>query len=100
MADPRRQKPSQTVSRLITLNKQIEHLEHERDRLVLAARAERQSWRTIADALGVSRQAAWAAYREGAATVDRIRSRSALSESEAMALAKEAVGEVRLEHGR
>jgi len=100
VADPRRQKPNQTVSRLMTVNTEIARLERERDTLVGVAREERQSWHSIADALGVSRQAAWAAYREGAASVDRIRSRSSLSETEAMALAKDAVREVRSEKGR
>jgi len=94
---PRSQKlpASETVRRLATIEGRIRRLERERARLVQAARAESESWQTIAAALGVSRQAAWQAHREGAVVVARIRSGSGLSDEEAMAVARAAIREVR-----
>jgi len=82
------------------VSREIDRLQTERERLVRSARSERHSWRAIADALGVTRQAAWKAHRTAEAAIDRIRGRSGLSEGEAMALAKEAQHEVRGEHRR
>jgi hypothetical protein len=85
--------------RLRSVSREIEKLEDERTALVNAARAERQSWRSIADALGVSRQAAWSAHRAAAGTVDAIRSRSDLTEDEAADLAAQALREAREQRG-
>ncbi len=60
-----------------------------------AAREQRQSWRPIAEALGVSRQAAWSAHTAAAETIDAIRSRSELTEDEAATRAAQALREVR-----
>ena len=86
---------SETVRRLEALEARIRRLERERDRLIQDARAEQQSWQTIAAALGVSRQAAWQAHRHGAAVVAAIRARSTLTEAEAVAVARSALREVR-----
>lgn len=75
----------------------VERLQRERDRLVADARDERASWQTIAAALGVSRQAAWQAHREGAVVVAQIRSRSNLSDEAAIAVAQSALSDVRCE---
>ncbi len=98
MAQPTR--TIETLTQLADVTKEIDRLQAERDRLVGAARSERQSWRAIADALGVSHQAAWKAHRTAAASVERVRSRSDLSEAQAMALAKEVQREVRGERAR
>lgn len=100
MTGPRRAKANPTVSRLIVVDQQIKELQIERADLVRAARAERQSWRSIAEALGVSRQAAWEAHRASAAAVENIRSRSALSEAAAMTVAKDALRESRAHRSR
>jgi hypothetical protein len=89
--------PGETVRRLATVEARIRRLERERERLIQNARAERESWQTIAAALGVSRQAAWQAHREGAVVVAQIRSRSTLSDEAAMAVARSALREVRRE---
>ena len=87
----------ETLTQLADVTKQIDRLQAERDRLVGAARSEHQSWRAIADALGVSHQAAWKAHRNAAATVEAVRGRSDLAEAQAMALAKDVQREVRSE---
>jgi hypothetical protein len=89
--------PGETVRRLATVEARIRSLQRERERLIADARAERQSWQTIAAALGVSRQAAWQAHREGAVAVAQIRARSTLSDEAAMALGRSALGDVRRE---
>jgi hypothetical protein len=89
--------PGETVRRLATVEAQIRRLQRERERLIGDARAERESWQAIAAALGVSRQAAWQAHREGAVVVAQIRSRSDLTDEAAMAVARSAVSEVRRE---
>ena len=89
--------PGATVRRLATVEARIRRLQRERDRLIADARAERASWQTIAAALGVSRQAAWQAHREGAVVVARIRSRSDLTDEAAMAVVRSALGDVRRE---
>jgi hypothetical protein len=85
------------VRRLATVEARIRRLQRERERLIADARAERESWRAIAAALGVSRQAAWQAHREGAVVVAQIRSRSSLSDEAAMAVARTALRDVRRE---
>ena len=89
--------PGQTVRRLAAADAQIRRLQREREQLIKDARAERESWQAIAAALGVSRQAAWQAHREGAIVVAQIRSRSNLSDEAAMAVARSALREVRRE---
>jgi len=89
--------PGETVRRLATVEARIRRLQRERERLISDARAERESWQTIAAALGVSRQAAWQAHREGAVVVAQIRSRSTLSDEAAMAVARSALRDVRRE---
>jgi hypothetical protein len=89
---------SESVRRLAAVEARIRRLQRERDRLILEARAERASWQAIAAALGVSRQAAWEAHRQGAAVVDRIRERSTLTDEDALAVARSALREVRREH--
>ncbi|MFN8519420.1 MAG: hypothetical protein U0667_08550 [Chloroflexota bacterium] len=86
---------TETLVLLEEVSQQIDRLEAERERLVAAARAENRSWRAIADALGVSRQAAWKTHRVAGAVVQQIRDRSDLSEADAMALSKELQREVR-----
>lgn len=93
MAQPRH--ATKTLVRLEEVGQEIERLQAERERLVAAARAEHRSWRAIADALGVSRQAAWKTHRLSQATVDRVRDHSDLSEAQAMALSKELQREAR-----
>lgn len=87
----------ETVRRLATLEARIRRLQRERERLIADARAERESWQTIAAALGVSRQAAWQAHRDGAVVVAQIRARSTLSDEAAMAVARSALRDVRRE---
>jgi hypothetical protein len=89
--------PGETVRQLATVEARIRRLQRERERLIADARAERESWRAIAAALGVSRQAAWQAHREGAVVVAQIRSRSSLSDEAAMAVARAALRDVRRE---
>ena len=89
--------PGETVRRLATVEARIRRLQRERERLIGDARAERESWQAIAAALGVSRQAAWQAHREGAAVVAQIRSRSNLSDEAAVAVARSALRDVRRE---
>jgi len=89
--------PGETVRRLATLEARIRRLQRERERLIADARAERESWQTIAAALGVSRQAAWQAHREGAVVVAQIRSRSKLPDEVALAVARSALRDVRRE---
>ena len=89
--------PGQTVRRLAAVDARIRRLQREREQLIKDARAERESWQAIAAALGVSRQAAWQAHREGAIVVAQIRSRSILSDEAAMAVARSALREVRRE---
>jgi hypothetical protein len=89
--------PGATVRLLATVEARIRRLQRERERLIADARAERESWRAIAAALGVSRQAAWQAHREGAVVVAQIRSRSSLSDEAAMAVARTALRDVRRE---
>jgi len=89
--------PGETVRRLATVEARIRRLQRERERLISDARAERESWQAIAAALGVSRQAAWQAHREGAVVVAQIRSRSTLSDEAAMAVARSALRDVRRE---
>ena len=89
--------PGEKVRRLAAVEARIRRLQRERERLIQEARAERASWQTIAAALGVSRQAAWQAHREGAVVVARIRARSTLSDEAAMAVAGPALREVRRE---
>jgi hypothetical protein len=89
--------PGETVRRLATVEARIRRLQRERERLIADARAERESWQAIAAALGVSRQAAWQAHREGAVVVAQIRSRSSLSDEAAMAVARTALRDVRRE---
>jgi len=89
--------PGQTVRRLAAVEARIRRLLRERERLIGDARAERESWQAIASALGVSRQAAWQAHREGALVVAQIRSRSDLTDGAAMAVARSALSEVRRE---
>lgn len=91
---------TETLVLLEEVGQQIERLEAERERLVAAARAENRSWRAIADALGVSRQAAWKTHRVAGVVVQQVRNRSDLSEADAMALSKELQGEVRSETDR
>lgn len=85
--------------RLSSVSREIRRLEAERTALVRAARVEHQSWRSIADALGVSRQAAWSAHRAAADTIDAIRSRSELTEDEAATRAAQALREMREHRG-
>jgi len=87
----------ETVRRLATVEARIRRLQRERERLIGDARAERESWQTIAAALGVSRQAAWQAHREGPVVVAQIRSRSNLSDEAAVAVARSALRDVRRE---
>ena len=89
--------PGETVRRLATVDARIRRLQRERERLIADARAERASWQTIAAALGVSRQAAWQAHREGAVIVAQIRSRSDLTDEAAIAVARSALSDVRRE---
>jgi len=89
--------PGQAVRRLAAVDARIRRLQREREQLIKDARAERESWQAIAAALGVSRQAAWQAHREGAIVVAQIRSRSNLSDEAAMAVARSALREVRRE---
>jgi hypothetical protein len=89
--------PGETVRRLATVEARIRRLQRERERLIGDARAERESWQAIAAALGVSRQAAWQAHREGAVVVAQIRSRSNLSDEAAVAVARSALRDVRRE---
>jgi len=89
--------PGQAVRRLAAVDARIRRLQREREQLIKDARAERESWQAIAAALGVSRQAAWQAHREGAIVVAQIRSRSKLSDEAAMAVARSALREVRRE---
>jgi hypothetical protein len=89
--------PGETVRRLATVEARIRRLQRERERLIADARAERESWRAIAAALGVSRQAAWQAHRDGAIVVAQIRSRSSLSDEAAMAVGRTALRDVRRE---
>jgi predicted DNA-binding protein YlxM (UPF0122 family) len=84
----------------MVVDQQIKQLQTERADLVRAARAERQSWRSIAEALGVSRQAVWEAHRASTAVVEQIRSRSTLSETEAMTVATDALRESRAQQPR
>jgi hypothetical protein len=89
--------PGETVRRLATVEARIRRLQRERERLIQDARAERESWQAIAAALGVSRQAAWQAHRDGAVAVAQIRSRSDLTDEAAMAVARSALRDVRRE---
>jgi hypothetical protein len=89
--------PGETVRRLATVEARIRRLQRERERLIADARAERESWRAIAGALGVCRQAAWQAHRDGAIVVAQIRSRSSLSDEAAMAVGRTALRDVRRE---
>jgi hypothetical protein len=75
--------PGETVRRLATVEARIRRLQRARERLIGDARAERESWQAIAAALGVSRQAAWQACREGAIVVAGNRARSNLSDAKA-----------------
>jgi len=77
--------------------RRIRRLLCEREQLIKDARDERESWQAIASALGVSRQAAWQAHREGAVVVAQIRSRSDLTDEAAMAVARSALRDVRRE---
>ena len=89
--------PGETVRRLAIVEARIRRLQRERERLIADARAERASWQAIAAALGVSRQAAWQAHREGAVIVAQIRSQSDLTDEAAMGVARSALGDVRRE---
>ncbi len=89
--------PGETVRRLAAVEARIRRLQRERERLIREARVERASWQTIAAALGVSRQAAWEAHREGTAVVAQIRARSTLSDEAAMAVVGSTLREVRRE---
>jgi len=89
--------PGETVRHLATVEARIRRLQRERERLIGDARAERESWQAIAAALGVSRQAAWQAHRNGAVVVAQIRSRSNLSDEAAVAVARSALRDVRRE---
>ena len=89
--------PGETVRRLAMVEARIQRLQRERERLIADARAQRASWQTIAAALGVSRQAAWQAHREGAVIVAQIRSQSDLTDEAAMDVARSALGDVRRE---
>jgi len=91
---------TETLVLLEEVGQEIDRLQAERDRLVAAARAEHRSWRAIADALGVSRQAAWTTHRISEAVVDRVRSHRDLSEADAMALSKELQREARIKRKR
>jgi uncharacterized NAD(P)/FAD-binding protein YdhS len=54
------------------------------------ARQQGASWAQIGDALGVTKQAAWALYHEGVQdTLDAVRERSGLTEEQAQRLADE-----------
>jgi hypothetical protein len=86
---------TETLDRLTSVSDEIDRLQAERDELVARARAEHRSWQAIATALGVTRQAAWKAHRDAAATIERVRGRSELSEAEAMTVVKAAQREVR-----
>lgn len=58
--------------------------------VIADARAQGVSWSKIAEAMGVSKQAAWASYNEDVRTaLAQARGRSALSEHEAQSLADE-----------
>lgn len=58
--------------------------------VIADARAQGVSWSNIAEAMGVSKQAAWAAYNEDVrTTLTQARGRSELSEHEAQSLAAE-----------
>ena len=95
MAGQRRPQESAVVSRLVTIDQRISRLQRERAALVAAARFEGQTWREIAAALGVSRQAAWEAHRAADAVVRLIQEGSTLTEEEATAISKAALKEVR-----
>ena len=88
-------RPTRTLERLTRVSKEIDRLESERVALVARARGENGSWQAIADALGVTRQAAWKAHRDAAPTIEQIRARSELTEGEARRLVKTAQQEVR-----
>ncbi len=94
MTQPR---ATETLALLEEVSQEIDRLQAERARLVATARAEHRSWRAIADALGVSRQAAWKTHRVSEAVVEQVRSHSDLSEAQAMTLSKELQREARSE---
>ncbi len=63
---------------------------------VADARKQNQSWSAIADAIGVSRQAAWKLYNGLlSAVLDEARAKSSLSEEEALELARTELTELR-----
>ena len=83
------------IERIVELQQQIRGLESQRQGLIEAARAEEATWQAIADALGVSRQAAWESADRGRRALERVRTRRDLDEAAARELASEALAEVR-----
>lgn len=90
-----RTKEVTTIQQIVRVQGQIRGLELQRQRLIAAARDERVTWQAIADALGVSRQAAWESYARGRQVLAGIRERSDLDEDSARDLVAEALAEVR-----
>ena len=84
-----------TTERIARIQHRIRSLESQKQQMIMEAREESVTWQAIAEALGVSRQAAWESYARGRHVLDRVRERSDLDEEAARTLAGEALAEVR-----
>lgn len=73
----------------------------DRQQLIAVARARRAgvSWQRIGEALQVARQSAWQRFGSSLSAVEDAWREAELSEEDAMALAEEALGEVRRRRG-
>jgi len=88
--------PVAALSRISSLKSEVDSLEHQS---VARAREAGVSWQEIADALGVSRQAAWERFTRSAreAMAATAQANADLSDDEAMQIA---VAEVKAVRGR
>lgn len=89
------------LERLRVLRNDEDRLAQEKRAIITEARRQDRSWAEIAEALGISKQAAWELYNADVRDIlDRTSRASGLTEDEAMKLAVEEVAEVRRERRR